>query len=67
MTRGVWQLREDVVDASVGMPRDLNADGAVDAFDHADDYVLLPVSVRLEWRDASGDRNVEVDILLAGG
>jgi hypothetical protein len=64
---GVWQLREDVVDASVGMPRDLNADGVVDAFDHGDDYVLLPVSVRLEWRDAAGDRNVEVDLLLAGG
>lgn len=42
-------LREDVTDAMLGMPRDLNADGTIDAADHSADCVLLPIRVRLEW------------------
>ena len=38
-------LREDAVDAALGMPRDLNGDGAVDAADHSANYRLLPVRV----------------------
>jgi type II secretory pathway pseudopilin PulG len=54
-----FQLREDVVDAGLGLPRDLSADGEIDAADHAGDYVLLPVQVRLRWRGESGNREVE--------
>jgi len=57
-------LREDFVDADLGMPRDLNADGAIDALDHASDYLLLPVTVRVEWRGASGNQVVELSTTL---
>lgn len=43
------QLREDVNDKALGMPRDLNADGVVDNANHAGDYLLLPIRVRIEW------------------
>jgi type II secretory pathway pseudopilin PulG len=42
-------LREDFVDAMMGLPRDLNADGVIDASNHAGDCVLLPIRIRVEW------------------
>lgn len=58
------ELREDVVDAGLGMPRDLDGDGAIDAADHTGDYAVLPVRVRLSWRGVSGDRNVDLTTIL---
>ncbi len=52
-------LREDTVDAGLGLPRDLDGDGIVDAADHAANYVLLPVRVRLRWRGETGNRQIE--------
>ena len=49
-----WALRENVDLAVLGMPRDLNGDSLVDAFDHSGDYVILPVQVRVEWVGRSG-------------
>lgn len=43
------RLAEDITDEMLGLPRDLNGDGAVDALDHRDDWVVLPLRVRLEW------------------
>ena len=59
------QLREDVQNATLGMPRDLNGDGAVDSLDHADDYALLPVVIRFEWEGKGGRSNLEIKTLLA--
>jgi hypothetical protein len=59
------QLREDAADPGLGLPRDLSGDGLVDAADHATDYVLLPLRVRLRWRGKSGDREVEYVTYLA--
>jgi hypothetical protein len=59
----VAELREDVVLPSLGMPRDLNGDG-IDALDHAGDYLVLPVGIRLEWRGAAGDSSLELDVVL---
>jgi prepilin-type N-terminal cleavage/methylation domain-containing protein len=42
-------LHEDVEDAKLGMPRDLNADGNIDGLDHGGDCVILPIRVRVEW------------------
>lgn len=61
---GAQALREDVVDARVGMPRDLNGDDAPDALDHANDYVLLPARLIVEWTGAGGDRSYELDVVL---
>lgn len=58
-------LREDVADKSFGTPRDLSADGAWDAGDHSDDYRLLPVVVRVDWRGPKGAAHVELRTLLA--
>jgi hypothetical protein len=58
-------LREDVVDASLGMPHDLDGDGVIDAADHAGDYRLLPVIVRVRWRGAGGVGTVELRTMLA--
>ena len=53
------QLREDVAG------RDLNGDKELDEEDHATDYVLLPVTVRIRWTGTSGDRSVEFNTVLA--
>ncbi|MEM7305194.1 MAG: hypothetical protein AAF682_00920 [Planctomycetota bacterium] len=57
-------LREDLVSDDFDLPKDLNVDGAIDANDHADDYQLLPVRIRIEWRGASGNRSLEMQTLL---
>lgn len=58
------ELREDAVDTRMGMPRDLDGDGAIDAGDHADDYTLLPLTLRLEWDGSSGTRSLEMSTIL---
>ena len=61
-------LREDTVDASLGMPRDLNADDVVDSASRADDYILLPVRIRLEWTpkgSRAGTRSFEMFTMYA--
>lgn len=52
------QLREDVAG------RDLDGDGVVDLEDHADDYVVLPVTISIRWTGRLGDRQLRVETLL---
>lgn len=59
-----WELRENVNDPSLGLPRDLNADSIIDGADHALDYVQLPVRVTVEWRGRNGPRRFEIDTML---
>jgi hypothetical protein len=59
------ELREDVADEDLGMPRDLDGRNGVDASDHKDDYRLLPVEVTLRWRGTSGIRTLTLRTLLA--
>lgn len=61
---GQMVLRESVVNAKLGMPRDLNVDGDL-LDDLTNDYRVLPVLVRLRWRGASGVRSIEVQTLLS--
>ncbi|HEX6885962.1 MAG TPA: type II secretion system protein [Planctomycetota bacterium] len=58
------ELREDVADAELGLPRDLNGDGVVDALDHAADYRILPVRVVVAWSGKNGARTVELVTVL---
>jgi type II secretory pathway pseudopilin PulG len=62
---GRVELREDVVDAGLGMPRDLDGDGLTDAVDKALTYRLLPLRIRLRWQGSSGERSLEVVTLVA--
>jgi hypothetical protein len=58
------ELHEDLELPRLGMPRDLTGEGDLDEFDHAFDYRVLPVLVRLEWRGAAGDGAFEVLTIL---
>ena len=57
----------------VGLPLDLDADGATTTTNVNQDsdsnlfldYVLLPVTVRLEWRSGTGSRALQVSTKLA--
>lgn len=60
------ELREDFVDAEMGMPRDLNADGVIDALDHSDDYVILPVTIQMRWQGTRGTQTINLSMLVAG-
>lgn len=57
-------LREDLVDASLGLPRDLNGDGDIDGNDHSADYKILPVTVKLEWKSQSGPQKIQVATVI---
>ncbi len=59
-------LRENAVDTALGMPRDLNLDGVMDAGDHAADYMILPVRVRVRWMGKAGPHTVELQTQLSG-
>lgn len=54
------QLREDMQDAELGMPRDLNGDLRVDQLDHVGDFLVLPAIVRIEWQGRLGPRSFEL-------
>ncbi len=49
---------------ALGMPRDLNGDGAVNDTNVGDDAVLLPVIVQLRWRGEAGNRQLRQSIYL---
>ncbi len=59
------ELREDFADSKLGMPRDLNGDGGIDAVDHRFDYRVLPGRLVLEWRSKGRDRQLELHFALA--
>jgi prepilin-type N-terminal cleavage/methylation domain-containing protein len=54
------QLLENGDDDELGLPRDLDADGVVDALDHSLNYTILPVRIRVEWRGVRGFQRVEL-------
>ncbi len=58
-------LLEDVENRVLSMPRDLNADLMIDDEDHARDYVLLPVTVRVAWTGKGGNRSFEMSTMFA--
>ncbi len=59
-------LREDLQSDLLGTPLDLNRDGVVDGLDHAGDYELLPVLVRVRWRSAAGPGELVFRTILSG-
>lgn len=62
---GMWELREDFVDAGLGMPLDLDRDTNIDNLDHSGDYLMLPVRVQVRWSGVSGPRTVELVTILS--
>jgi len=62
--RIVFPARETVVDAELGMPRDLNGDGFVTDHDISLDYIVLPLSIYVEWSGRQGPREIRLQTLL---
>lgn len=59
------EVREDLNIPALGMPRDLNGDGSIDSANHASDFHVLPVIVRLKWAGISGNREMRLMTILA--
>jgi prepilin-type N-terminal cleavage/methylation domain-containing protein len=57
-------LREDVNLPDLGLPRDINANGTIDATDVSSSAVLLPVVVVVEWQGVAGDMRVAVQTTI---
>lgn len=58
-------LREDLEFEELGLPRDLNGDLVIDSVDHAQDYIILPIIVRMEWKGPMGDAQFKICTMLA--
>ena len=61
----VSELREDLVMPQLGLPADLNGDGVIDGLNHAGDYTLLPVQIRVQWVTPDGPRSFSVFSVLS--
>lgn len=59
-------LREDIVLVNQGVAIDLDLDGFVDDLDHANNYLVLPALIRVEWQDGTGTRELELSTILGG-
>lgn len=59
-----WQLREDFVDDELGMPRDLDGDSVIDNGNHARNYLILPVRIRLQWQGVFGPRTMDLHTMI---
>ena len=57
-------LREDLDLPLLGLPADLDLDGAPDGDDHAGDYRLLPVRVVVEWQGKTGSGRMAATTVL---
>ena len=58
-------LREDANNPTLGLPRDLNGDAMIDDKDHAGNYIVLPVGVRIEWKGKSGKQSLTLFTLFS--
>lgn len=57
-------LCETVVDERLGTPRDLNGDMLIDGADRAEDHLVLPVVIVVEWKSKLGNRRFEIATML---
>ena len=61
-----WELRENVNNSQLGMPRDINGDDVIDAEDHRGDYTILPIQIELSWRGVIGEQKFSQFTMLTG-
>ena len=57
-------LREDLSDTAMGMPADLDGDGAIDANPKDGTYIHLPVTVEVEWAGKVGRQTLRITTWL---
>lgn len=58
------ELREDLDAPELGLPRDLDGDGAIDGADHRGDFRILPVLLELDWDGPSGPQSLRMATVL---
>jgi len=58
-------LLENAVDQDLGLPRDLNGDLVIDELDHAADYLILPLRIRVAWTGRAGPRELSMGTMMA--
>lgn len=58
------QLRENLANKALGMPRDLNGDSIIDGADHSGDYFFLPVRIVVDWDGKAGPHTVQLHTQL---
>lgn len=51
------ELREDVTDLDLRMPRDLDGNGVIGTGDVSATYTMLPVTIRVDWQGVQGRRS----------
>ena len=59
------KLRENLNIPELSLPRDLNGDLVIDAFDHAEDYKVLPVQILVEWTGSSGEGHLKMSSMFS--
>jgi len=64
LSDGTDVLSETVTAPELGMPRDLNGDGDADDVDVSQDYRLLPVTVRVQWRSFRPEQEIHLQTLI---
>lgn len=59
------KLRENLNIPELSLPRDLNGDLVIDDLDHAGDYKVLPIQVRIEWTGSSGEGHLVMSSMFS--
>ena len=59
-------LLEDTEDERLGLPRDLDGDLFIDQKDHAENYMVLPLLIEVEWQGSAGRRVFRLQTILSG-
>lgn len=62
---GIMVLSETATDLELGMPRDLNGDGDAGDADVSQDYRLLPVTVRIQWKSHGPPQEMRMQSFIA--
>lgn len=58
-------LDESLVQPEFGLPRDLDGNLAIESGDCANRYIVLPITVRIEWQSRLGPRTFEMATMLS--
>jgi hypothetical protein len=58
------KLDENADLPALGCPRDLDGDGDTDSVGTTDNYIILPVTLRVEWRGTGGDMTQVYHVVL---
>ena len=58
-------LDESIVEPEFGLPRDLDGNLVVESGNCADRYIILPLTVRIEWLSRLGPRSLEMSTMIS--